>query len=125
MFLVEVFPRDRYVTVPNGQARFTCNTQLVLSGDSRRATGVEWLLNSTALQNFNHHNTIIRPVFYSDIGIGVLRFENVAVELNKTMGVCTVSFSSGSPVISNGASLLIIMELTGRCIVVSAILEIT
>ena len=96
------------MTIPKGRARFTCNTQPVSINDYRIVTKIEWLLNNMALQNFNHHNTTILPGFNSDLGIGVLKFENIAVELNMTSVICDVSFGSGSQVISNHATLILI-----------------
>ncbi len=93
-------PAGGIVSVQGGVARFFC------SADTITITGVQWLLNGTALQDLNLSN--VNTVFSNDAGIqtGLLAFTNLPLEYNMTCIVCIANTSSGV-IESNNVSLVI------------------
>ncbi len=96
------------VSVQGGVAEFLC------SADFITVTGVQWLLNGTALQDLNLSNV---TTMFNNIG-GSLAFTNLPLEYNMTCIVCAANTSSGV-ITSNSVSLLIqgLMTVGHRLIV--------
>ncbi len=84
------------MSVQGGVARFIC------SDDAITVTGVQWLLNGTALQDLNLSNVNAR----FSLQTGYLAFTNLPLEYNMTCIVCTANTSSGVMKSSN-VSLLV------------------
>ncbi len=74
------------MSVPGGEAIFDCS-------HSQTITGVQWLLNDTALQDLNLRN--VAAEFSDIIQVGVLTFTDLPLEYNKTRISCTAITSSG------------------------------
>lgn len=104
---VNVFPAGEFVTIPHGNAAFTC-LSLSPSGDEIRQ--VQWLLNGTLLQHLHLENV---EAEFSTIGsgVGTLQFTDIPLAYNMTTIRCHAEFSSGHWFVSNDATLLLIQDL--------------
>ena len=85
------------VSTPGGRARFLCFAPHI--------SGVQWLVNTSALQDLNLRNV---PATFSNItDLGVLEFSDLPLEYNMTRINCSVNSSSGMIASPNEVLLLI------------------
>lgn len=98
--LVRLFPSDYFVSVPGGQAIFTCLSLGIEAED------VLWQLDDARVEPNGPYDATIE---FDPLGggTGVLQLRNVSVELNSSTIRCEVLTSAGSLVSSDESTLLL------------------
>ena len=87
--------------MPGGVAEFSCAIQ------GEEISGVQWLVNDTALQDLNLRN--VSALFSSIVDIGKLKFSDLPLEYNMTRIKCSVS-TSNSDVIESERDVFLLIQ---------------
>lgn len=101
---VRVFPSGPVISVPGGDATFSCTSH------SHTITRVYWLVNGTHLEELHLMN--VTEVFDTvGNGVGTLKLKNLPVGYNTTTISCDATLSSERSLIrSNNYVLLLIFQ---------------
>lgn len=96
--LVDVYPSGRVVSVPGGEAKFTCLAQSVRDN----VFSIQWFANGTILEEEE------RAEMSFASGVGILTLRNLTLDYNETEIACSARFNSGKVLFSNSATLLLL-----------------
>ena len=88
------------MSVPGGVAVFSC-------AKGQQISGVQWLVNDTALQDLNLRN--VSASFSDRLHMGILQFSDLPLEYNMTRIKCSVS-TSNSEVIESERDVLLLIQ---------------
>lgn len=105
--LVRILPSKTIVSAPGRDLTFQCS-----SLSSEVFTSVRWLVNGTFLENLNLPNT--EALFFDDVGVGFLRFQNIEVSFNMTSIRCIATLSSGGGQFSSSSTLILLQGSLGN-----------
>lgn len=94
-----MYPPGRVVSVPGGEARFTCLSQSVRDN----VVSIQWFANGTRL--LEEEERVEMSVVS---GVGILTLRNLTLDYNKTEIACSARFNSGDVLFSNSATLLLL-----------------
>lgn len=101
MDAITLDPAARRVTIPGGMAAFTCYARI------GNITAVQWRLNDTRAETFNHTN-VLTDFIHTQVGnLGSLILRHIPLEWNNTRIRCEGTFESGTELTSGTCTLLL------------------
>lgn len=104
---VLVYPPDKFVSVPGGNATFICSSPSGARGNT--ITKVQWLVNGSLFDPLDLLN-VSTDFFPFSNGFGILSFTNLPVEYNMTTIRCRAYFGFRT-LTSNNATLLLLQGI--------------
>lgn len=98
---VNVFPPEMLVSHVGGRAEFTCLSS------SRAIISISWLINGSFIEDLSTINAMEEFSTFAG-GIGVLTFDNLALDLNMTTIRCRAKFGPNDLKTSTEATILLV-----------------